>query len=219
MKYKKLLKIGVLCIVSAIGNIVVSRLCFGIPLYLDTVFNAALCFSAGLFAALLTGTVLFPIAAFFVNRYYYGLSLEISLLNVWLICVAVEILLIWFFYKKMKKREAVFLQKPGLDSFTGVGAFLLILAMIDCIVISITGGIIDFMLIVSQTPRTSSPEDTLKLSLLQNNVPLMATAILSRIPINIIDRTIVMFGGYGISLLYRKWLIPDHNRKQSPKSR
>jgi energy-coupling factor transport system substrate-specific component len=37
-------------------------------------------------------------------------------------------------------------------------------------------------------------------------MPLLPTTILSHIPINIIDRFIVIFGGFGISLLYRKWL-------------
>jgi hypothetical protein len=36
-------------------------------------------------------------------------------------------------------------------------------------------------------------------------MPVLAAAVLSRIPINIVDRFIVVFGGYGISLLYRKW--------------
>jgi hypothetical protein len=42
--------------------------------------------------------------------------------------------------------------------------------------------------------------------LLRNNVPFLPTAILSRIPINIADRFIVIFDGYGISLFFRKWL-------------
>jgi hypothetical protein len=107
----------------------------------------------------------------------------------------------------MKKKGAVFLEKPSLNSFTGIGAILLVLAMIDCVAVSITGGIIDFIITVLNTPRSFSPEDSFKLGLLQNNVPLLATAILSRIPINIIDRIVVVFGGYGISLWYRKWLV------------
>jgi hypothetical protein len=71
---------------------------------------------------------------------------------------------------------------------------------------SVTGGIIDYVISSLSIMRTYSPEDNFKLGLLRNNVPLLATAILSRIPINIIDRFIVIFGGYGVSLLYRKWL-------------
>jgi hypothetical protein len=208
MKHKQLLKIGVLCIVSAFGNAIVSSFfntTVGIPLYLDTIFNAAICFSAGLVAALITGTLLSPIMYFFVSRFFYDFSVEIRLLrNIWVICIVIEILVIWFFYNKMKKREAVFLEKPALNSFTGIAALLLVLAMFDCVAISITGGIIDFTLSFFPAPRTFSPEDSFKLGLLQNNVPLLATAIFSRIPINIVDRIIVVFCGYGISLLYRK---------------
>jgi hypothetical protein len=106
----------------------------------------------------------------------------------------------------MKKREAVFLENPSLQSFIGVAALLLVLAALDCLVVSVSGGIIDYTLTILKAPRTFSPEDSFKLGLLRNNVPLLATAILSRIPINIVDRFIVIFGGYGVSLLFRKWL-------------
>jgi hypothetical protein len=48
------------------------------------------------------------------------------------------------------------------------------------------------------------PNFCFKLGLIRNNVPLLAAAMLSRIPINIVDRFIAVFSGYGISLLYRK---------------
>jgi len=35
----------------------------------------------------------------------------------------------------------------------------------------------------------------------------LAAAMLSRIPINIVDRFIAIFGGYGISIVYRKRFI------------
>jgi len=203
-------KIAVLCLVSAFGNASISYFfnnIVGIPLYLDTILNAAMCFCAGLLPGLVTGVVLSPIMYFLVCRYLLGLSVELGLFrNIWVICIAVEILLIWFFHFRMKKRETVFLEKPSLQSFIGVAALLLVLAVLDCLVVSVTGGIIDFVLISLKAPRTLSPEDSFKLGLLRNNVPLLPTAILSRIPINIVDRFIVIFGGYGISLLYRKWL-------------
>jgi hypothetical protein len=137
----------------------------------------------------------------------YGISLLFR--NVWVICIIVEILLIWVFHTRMKKREAVFLKNPSLQSFIGVAALLLVLAALDCLVVSVSGGIIDYTLTILKAPRTFSPEDSFKLGLLRNNVPLLATAILSRIPINIVDRFIVIFGGYGISLLFRKWLVKN----------
>ncbi len=174
-------------------------------MYLNTVFNAAICFCAGLAAGIVTGALLFPVMEFWMNVLLGGPSFGLSG-NVWVICIVVEILLVWFFHKKMKKREAVFLEDPCLHTFIGVAVQLLVLAVLDCIVISITGGIIDYVISSLSIMRTFSPEDYFKLGLLRNNVPLLATAVLSRIPINIVDRFIVIFGGYGISLLYRKWI-------------
>ncbi len=207
MNRTKLIKIAVLCVVSAIGNALGSYLhtITGIPLYIDTIFNAAMCFSAGLAAGIITGTLLFPVMEFLLNIIIRGPELGF-LGNIWVICIIVEILLVWFFYKNMKERETVFLDNKNLYTFIGVASMLLVLAVLDCVIISVTGGIIDYALSVSSMPRSFSPEDNLKLGLLRNNMPLLATAILSRIPINIVDRFIVIFGGYGISLLYRKWL-------------
>jgi len=200
MNRTKLLKIAVLCVVSAIGNALGSYLHTktGIPLYVDTIFNAAMCFSVGLVSAVITGTLLFPVMNYWVNILLRGPSVELGFFgNIWVICIVIEILLIWFCYKKMIKN-------PALHTFIGVAAQLLVLAVLDCIVISVTGGIIDYVLSTHSMPRTFSPEDNFKLGLLRNNMPLLATAILSRVPINIVDRFIVVFGGYGVSLLYRR---------------
>jgi len=212
MNRTKFLKIAVLCILSAIGNVLGSylRIKTGIPLYIDTIFNAAICFSAGLLPGVITGMLLFPVMNYWVNMFFRGPSLGFFG-NIWEICILVEIILVWFFYKKMKEREAVFFEDSALHTFIGVAAQLLVLAVLDCIVISVTGGIIDYVLSSLSMPRTFSPEDNFKLGLLRNNVPLLATAILARIPINMVDRFIVIFGGYGISLLYRKWLVPGRN--------
>jgi energy-coupling factor transport system substrate-specific component len=207
MKGVQLLKIIVLCAVSAVCNAALSHFVINVarlPLYQDTVFTVAMCFTAGLFAGFLTGAFsCFCIS--FVYIYILGISLP-KVGYLFYICVIVEVLLVCFFHSKLKKREEVFLQKPSLQSFIYVAPLLLGLAALDCIAVSITGGIIDFALTIHQVPRSISPEDTFKLGLLQNNMPLLATAVLSRIPINIVDRFIAIFGGYGVSLLYRKWI-------------
>jgi len=218
MNRTKLLKIAVLCVVSAIGNVLGTYLHTktGIPLYINTIFNAAMCFSAGLIAGIITGALLFPVMEYLLNVFLRGPSLGF-LANVWVICIVVEVLLVWFFYKKMREREAVFLKNPDLYTFIGVAAQLLVLAVLDCIVVSVTGGIIDYVISYLSMPRTFSPEDNLKLGLLRNNVPLFATAVFARIPINIVDRFIVVLGGYGVSLLYRKWLSSDERlEKRAP---
>ena len=203
-------KIGVLCMVSALFNVIVCTFNGSIlkaPLYMDTIFNVAMCFCSGLLPGLITGMLLSPIIYFLVCRYIIGLSVELNLLtNIWVICVFVEVLLVYVFHTRMKNREAVFLERPSLQSFIGVAAQLMVLVVLDCIVISLSGGIIDFVLTVLQTPRASFPEDSFKLGLFRNNVPLLPAAILSRIPINIVDRFIAIFGGYGVSLVFVKWV-------------
>jgi hypothetical protein len=207
MKGVQLRKIVILCALSAVCNAALSHFIINVarlPLYLDTVFTITMCFSAGLFAGFLTGAFS-CLCVFFVYIYIQGVSLP-GVGYLFYICVIVEVLLVCFFHGKMKKREEGFLQKPSLLSFVDVAPLLLGLAALDCIAVSITGGIIDFTLVTLQVPRSISPEDTFKLGLLRNEVPLLATAVLSRIPINIVDRFIGVFGGYGISLVYRKWI-------------
>ena len=216
MKGVQLLKIIILCAVSAVCNAALSHFVINLarlPLYQDTVFTIAMCFSAGLFAGFLTGAF----SCFFISFVVYGYILGIFLPRVGYLfyaCVIVEVLLVCFFHGKMKKREEVFLQKPSLQSFIYIAPLLLGLAALDCIAVSITGGIIDFTLTSLNVPRSISPEDTFKLGLLWNNVPLLSASILSRIPINIVDRFIAIFGGYGVSLLFRKWII---NGKENPR--
>jgi hypothetical protein len=53
-----------------------------------------------------------------------------------------------------------------------------------------------------------SPEDRFKLGLLRSNMPLLWASILARFPINIVDRFIVMFGGYSVSLGIKRFLKP-----------
>ena len=208
-------KIFILCVVSAVLNIFVNHLVNGftrLPLYLDTVFTAAMCFTAGLLPAIITG-IFFPVLLLPVNYLFlYNLPLE----TVWsayffLICALGEIVIICFFYKKIKPIENEFLanlegKKPLLQSFTLIATQLLVLTALDCIIVSILGGITGYTIGLFSMPRPLYPEDTFLLGLIRNNVPQLASEILSRIPINIVDRFIVIFGGYGISLFYRKLL-------------
>jgi hypothetical protein len=203
-------KILTICFVSALCNIFVCNFftdIIRVPLYLDTVFTIAVCFSIGLLPGLLTGILLYPLLTPVVFRYILGIPYDMVLVrNVFVICTIVEVLLVCFYLKKIKVQYTAFLEKPSLHNFLGIVPLLLTLVALACIVVSITGGIIDYVFSTYNMSRTFYPEDTFKLGLLRNNVPLLASAILSRIPINIVDRFFVIFGGFGISLLYRRFL-------------
>jgi hypothetical protein len=210
-------KIIVLCAVCALCNAALSYLLntlLKVPLYADTIFTVAMCFTAGLLAGIFTGAALSPLAFFLVCKYLLGLPYEISWVrNIFTICVLAEVALVCFFHAKIRGREAVFLQKPSLSSFTGVATHLLVLVALDCIVVSVCGGTIDFILGKLSAPLAYSPEDTFELGLLHNNIPLFATAVLARIPINIVDRFFFFFFWYGLSLVFIKWLTAEKTIK------
>jgi hypothetical protein len=208
-------KIFFLCIAAAIANALVSYVLndlIKVPLYADTIFTVAMCFTAGMFFGILTGAILSPLFFFIIYVYLLNLPAEIALVrNIFVICIIAEVLLVCFFYSKMKTREAAFFEKfrsgqPALHLFIPVAVQLLVLVTLCCITISVLGGIIEFVIRQFSAPWKFSPEDTFKLALLRYDVPILFSAILSRIPINIVDRFIVIFGGYGISLFLRKRL-------------
>jgi hypothetical protein len=197
-----------ICTVSALANVMTGYFVTSVvrfPLYLDTVFTVAVCFSFGLLPGLLTGALLSPLLTPLIFWYFLDIPFYLTFTRIiFTICVVLEVVLVCFFLYKIKTRHDAFLKKPSLQSFMGLAPFLLTLVAFACILISVSGGIIDFVLAWFNAPRTDFPEDTFKLGLLRNNIPLLPAAILSRIPINIVDRFIVIFGGFGISLLYRK---------------
>jgi hypothetical protein len=200
------------CVLSVFGNAVLGALTSGVfklSLYMDTVFTVAVTFSFGVFPGIATGVILFPL---------YGISRPILLQtgadifwpgNFFILCSLSEILLVAVFRVKIRPQEALFFEEPSPASFTGIAVRLMALMALDCIFISFTGGVIDVMLSTFfPALKTLNPEDIFKLGLLRSNVPLLPAAILSRIPINIVDRFIAVFGGYSISLLYRKCAMP-----------
>jgi len=213
-------KIFIICALSALLNILLSYLVNGIfrlPLYLDTVFTAAVCFSAGLIPGIITGIVFPAVLIPFKYIYMHNYPLETSWpVYFFLICALCEIILICVFHKRIKPVEAAVLNDhAGRKTFFQVLIFmatqLLVLAALDCIIVSVLGGIIGYTVGLLSLPRSLYPEDTFLLGLLRNNVHELVSAVLSRIPINVVDRFIVVFAGYGISLLYRKRLKSYNN--------
>ncbi len=195
----------VLCIIAALGSTFCSFLFYDFPLYLDTIFTVALCFCIGPLPAIFVTFVLNPVFMFFTHKYLFGNPVEMyGATTLFALCTLTEIILVFLFHKKIKDREAAFLEKPSLSLFANIAVRLLVLVALDCIVISVTGGLIDTYLTVFSVPPDFWPEDTFKLVLLRSNMSYLAAAILSRIPINIVDRLIAIFCGYGLSLLYKK---------------
>ena len=199
-------KVAVFCLVSAFLNSAVSYVINDVGkalLFLDTMFTAAMCFAFGLVPGLVTALFL-PV---FTACKYLLMGQELA--NTWwtllfLPCVILEVLLIFSFRDRIRPLDDAFRKSPSFVNFIGLIPILLLLVILDCFVVSMSGGIIDFFLTRLSVPKASYPEESIKIGLLRSNVPLMASAVLSRIPVNMIDRFFVIFGGYGVSILYRK---------------
>ena len=181
---KWVIKILLLCVLAAGANYVVSTLFLKVPLFLDTLFSAAICFTVGLWPALLTA-LLTQVAT----------CIRLSSIPPFLfvLCSIAEMLLIYWLNPARSKTST---------SLAGTFAGLLLLYIAACIVISVLGGVIDFTYhgILAHSKLYYSPEDTFKISLSLSETPILAMDIFSRIPVNIVDRFIVIFGGFFISL-------------------
>jgi len=195
-RFIHLLKLSLLCVLAVAGNFLLNNLCvyfMKFPLFLDTVFNAVITFTAGLIPGLITALL----------SYIALNSLAIGFYP-FILCSIVEVLLIFLLMpanRGKKSPEKAALPATKAFSYINVFAKLMVLYIVCSLTISVLGGVIDYIhYTVFSNPKLSfSAEDTFKIGLLRSGLPVLARDILSRIPVNIVDRFIVIFGGYFIS--------------------
>ena len=195
---KRGLIIVLLCPLAVAANFALYRLAvnvLGIPLFLDTVFTAAVSFALGLWPGLLTAILHYSVVVIHQGNF-----------NPFILCSIAEVLLIcWLSPLKGKQRLAEtpdrIRHERNFASKINLFAGLLFLYIVCSLSISVLGGLIDFFYYgVWSNPRPGySAEDTFKIRLFQSNIHLLVINILSRIPVNIVDRFIVIFGGFFIS--------------------
>ena len=194
------LKIVLVCAAAAGANFGLSTLLVHVlkaPLYLDTLFTVALSFSAGILPGLFTA-LLTQLAT----------GIRESSVTPFVLCSIAEVLLVCRLNpasvpkRRQSDRIVMIQQARASASWISIFAGLLLLYIAACIAISVLGGTIDFLYhSVWLKPKSYfSAEDTFKIGLLrQNSIPVLAMDILSRIPVNLVDRFIVIFGGFLIS--------------------
>ena len=197
----RLSKLLILCILAAAANFLLNTLSvylIKIPLFLDTVFNAAVCFTAGLIPGIVTALLA-----------YTALGIRNGGFDPFILCSLLEVFLIW----RMKPSQAnepqqITPHETTVTSFVSIFARLMLLYIVCCTAISILGGMIDFFYytVLANSKLYFSAEDTFKIGLLRSGIPVLTTNILSRFPVNLVDRFIVIFGGYFISRGLRKVL-------------
>jgi hypothetical protein len=196
----------ILCIAGAALNISLSRLngsVLHLPLFIDTIFTIALTFSRGLHWGILTGVLTHlasnSIFSFGWPMYLYTLCSIVTAL--------ITALFIRLFPNELSlpvRRAAALPRRVIMDRVI----VLLMLSFTLCIVMSVQGGLtaalIESLASGGGSQGTEGPELLFKLTLFRRNLPLVGVEILSRIPLNIIDRLISAFCGYGAALLLEK---------------
>jgi hypothetical protein len=216
-----------LCPAGAILNVLMGDYLFrgalGVPLFMDTLFTVAMTFYGGLLCGALTGLLTNPIVNLIV---FYGWpELLYSFCNA--AVALVTVLFIRFFPTELRFGTGGTIVKTGefgtgpvnsrFRTVMNTFVVLLLLSFVMCIAISVLGGIIT-ALIKTFSPRfqgSPSPERLFKLALLRKNLPLAIVEVASRIPLNIIDRLLSVFGGYGVAALL--WQIkPAKNNSPRP---
>jgi hypothetical protein len=214
------------CLAGAVLNVLTGNLfrnALGVPLFMDTLFTVALSFYGGPLYGVLTGLLTTPVINMFS---FYGWA---DLLYAF--CGAAAALLTVLFIRlfpgelRFGAGKAGSLREGESETGPAAGRFkalmntlvvLLLLSFVMCIAMSILGGLITVLINSFPPPfrgsTSPSPEHLFKLTLSRKNLSPAVTEILSRIPLNVIDRLLSVFGGYGAAALLRR-LFPRFSRQ------
>ena len=205
-----------LAIAGALLNIALDTLCIklGIPLYLDTVFTVAVTLGGGVFWGVLTGTLTNLIGHSI--RFWGWEGYLFTLCNI--ATALVTFLFVRLFPAELSLTPHTLREESGQENSSAHAAktfpnssssgrrimdrimVLIFLSASLCIAISVLGGLISEFINFLRNPAGTGPASTaLGSAIFNQNFPPILVEILSRIPINIVDRLITAFGGYGIA--------------------
>jgi hypothetical protein len=144
---------------------------------MDSIFTVWVTLIAGLIPGLLAGALYNIVSSLLV--YTLGIQMLYGFCNM------ATALVVWLFARK-KKTLTVF--------------DLSLTALCVAFANSLIGGLISAAL---NQGIDSFPTDMLVAGMLMHQLPLLGSTILARIPINLLDKAIAVFGGYGIYLMTR----------------
>jgi hypothetical protein len=202
------LTLPLLCLGGAVLNVFTGnffRGVLGVPLFMDTLFTVAMTFYGGPVCGVLTGLLTNPIVNMF--DFYGWADLLYAFCNA--AAALVTLLFIRLFPAELRfgagkavktdEFEATPLNSP-LRTLMNTLVVLLLLSFVMCIAMSILGGLT--AVLIQPFGGSSNPGPELfKLALVRKNLPSVVTEVLSRIPLNVIDRLLSVFGGYGAAAL------------------
>jgi len=197
----------VLCFTGALLNIAINNiLCLraGVPLYLDTIFTISVTLLAGPLWGMLTGALTNIIAHsvdFFGGwmGYLFALcSIATALLTHLFVRLFPKELSLSFAHNQQKSQR--------LNEIMGKVIALILLSFTLCIIMSIMGGLISALIfgVKPDFPEEALVTGTLAPTMFPEDFSPVLREILSRIPVNIVDRFISVFAGFGIAVMVNK---------------
>jgi hypothetical protein len=185
----------------------------GIPLFLDTVLTMTVTFYGGVFWGALTGMLTNMILQ---SVFFYGWPYYLYTLCNIAVALVTALFIHWFpqelgiggMEKTLPKGQRQSLwQSQRLQDLMGRAIVLVLLSFTLCLIISVLGGlcaIIIKMIIKGFHPPVSDPIDpelNFSLALIRRNLPDLIVEVGSRIPVNLLDRLVSSFVGYGLAVL------------------
>jgi len=202
-KAARFFALSLLCVAAAVLNLLSAFLVFDtlrVPLFVDTVFTVAVLFHAGLIPGL---------AVVLLNWVFWAM---INSVSPFVIVSVVEVILIWRL-RPVGTPWPGFRSKRAFDETVSVCATLTLLYIATSVSASVLGGLIDYVFLRMEDYKPFGPGHVFGSGFYGGEIHPLAIGILSRFPINIIDRFIVVFGGFFIALglgrLKRKFRVFD----------
>ncbi|MDR1802644.1 MAG: hypothetical protein LBQ94_03475 [Treponema sp.] len=213
---KKIL-MPVLCLAGVALNIAINRFFvyyLGLPLFMDTIFTVTVTLIGGPFWGALCGALSTIIGKtiWFSNWISY----------LFFLCSIATALITWLFirlfpselnlsseqakYEKMLLTAGIAGRSGKLAQSMNRVIVLLLLSFALCLAISILGGLISGLILLVNPSQIGERvlAGLLSDTMSGGAVPVFLAEILSRIPVNIIDRLIAAFGGYGVAVIFRR---------------
>lgn len=156
-----------------------------VPLFLDTIGTVTLTFLCGWIPGLVCA-----LATTLIDSILSGFFLQLPTLYV--ICAFFAVFISYKFKRYIFNTDMVIVRI----------CYLFILAMIMCVAISVLGGIIDTICTTYSDFKSTYPvaSDFFKANFIKLGLSQLSTNIISRFPINIIDRLLTSFISYALTI-------------------
>jgi hypothetical protein len=191
-----------LCIAGALLNNAFTVVAWkmNIPLFLDTVLTVTLTMTGGLFWGVLTGALTNLI---YNTLFYWGWEHYLFAL-----CNMATAVVTWLFMRFFSRElglgagvSRTDLSSPHKsDRFETVADRVIVLTLLSfglCVSMSVLGGLISALIQIFNPGYPKGPLVSVAVS--DDRLPLILKEVISRFPINIIDRLITAFAGYGVA--------------------